>query len=134
MPHPLTELKVETVVRPPGGTPSHEIAADVCVVGAGIAGTSAAIESARLGRAVALGASLPVLGGQMVNSLIGLFAGVFGNAPGYRQLTHGIFDEIFADLGALGPGHLHFTKHHTCIVHFDEVALGRWVEKKVREL
>ncbi|HEU5160390.1 MAG TPA: FAD-dependent oxidoreductase [Streptosporangiaceae bacterium] len=134
MPHPLTELKVETVIKPPGGTPTHEINADVCVVGAGIAGTSAAIEAARLGRDVVLVDALPVLGGQMVNSLIGLFAGVFGNAPEYRQLTHGIFDEIFADLDALGPGHLHFTKHHTCIVHFDEVALGRWVEKKVREL
>lgn len=134
MPHPLTELKVETVVKPAGGTPSHEIAADVCVVGAGAAGTSAAIESARLGREVVLVDALPVLGGQMVNSLIGLFAGVFGNAPEYRQLTHGIFDEIFAHLGALGPGHLHFTKHHTCIVHFDEVALGRWIENTVREL
>jgi hypothetical protein len=134
MPHPLTELKVGTVVKPAGGTPAHELTADVCVVGAGIAGTSAAIESARLGRDVILVDSLPVLGGQMVNSLIGLFAGVFGNAPEYRQLTHGVFDEIFADLGALGSGYLHFTKHHTCIVHFDEVALGRWVERKVREL
>jgi FAD dependent oxidoreductase len=134
MPHPLTELKVETVVKPAGGTPAHELTADVCVVGAGIAGTSAAIESARLGRDVVLVDALPVLGGQMVNSLIGLFAGVFGNAPKYRQLTHGVFDDIFADLGALGPGHLHFTKHHTCIVHFDEVALGRWVERKIREL
>jgi hypothetical protein len=134
MPHPLTELKVETVVKPAGGTPVHELSADVCVVGAGIAGTSAAIESARLGRDVVLVDALPVLGGQMVNSLIGLFAGVFGNAPEYRQLTHGVFDDIFADLGALGPGHLHFTKHHTCIVHFDEVALGRWVERRIREL
>jgi glycine/D-amino acid oxidase-like deaminating enzyme len=134
MPHPLTELKIETVVKPSGGTPAHELTADVCVVGAGIAGTSAAIESARLGRDVVLVDALPVLGGQMVNSLIGLFAGVFGNAPEYRQLTHGVFDDIFAELGALGPGHLHFTKHHTCIVHFDEVALGRWVERKVREL
>jgi 2-polyprenyl-6-methoxyphenol hydroxylase-like FAD-dependent oxidoreductase len=134
MPHPLTELKVETVIKPAGGTPAHEVTADVCVVGAGIAGTSAAIESARLGREVVLVDALPVLGGQMVNSLIGLFAGVFGNAPEYRQLTHGIFDDIFADLGALGPGYLHFTKHHTTIVHYDEVALARWVENTVREL
>jgi hypothetical protein len=134
MPHPLQELKVETVVKPAGGPPAHQISADVCVVGAGIAGTSAALESARLGRGVVLVDALPVLGGQMVNSLIGLFAGVFGNAPDYRQLTHGIFDEIFADLDAAGPGYLHFSKHHTCIVHFDEVALGRWVENKVRAL
>jgi hypothetical protein len=134
MPHPLTELRVQTVVKPTGGPPAHRINADVCVVGAGIAGTSAAIESARLGRDVVLVDALPVLGGQMVNSLIGLFAGVFGNAPEYRQLTHGIFDQIFAELDTAGPGYLHFTKHHTCIVHFDEVALGRWVERTVREL
>src|ERR671926_50934 len=108
MPHPLTELKVETVIKPAGGTPAHEITADVCVVGAGIAGTSAAIESARLGRDVVLVDALPVLGGQMVNSLIGLFCGVFGNAPEYKQLTHGIFDDIFAHLEAAGPGHIHY--------------------------
>ena len=33
-----------------------------------------------------------------MHSLIGLFAGVFGNAPGYTQLTHGVFDDIFAAL------------------------------------
>jgi hypothetical protein len=134
LPHPLTALKVETIVKPASGTPAHELSADVCVVGAGIAGISAAIESARLGRDVILVDALPVLGGQMINSLIGLFAGVFGNAPEYRQLTHGVFDEIFAHLEGLGPGHLHYTKHHTCIVHFDEVALGRWVEQTVQDL
>ena len=38
--------------------------------------------------------SLPLIGGQMVHSLIGLFCGVFGNGPDYTQLTHGIFDEF----------------------------------------
>ncbi|MGH3343040.1 MAG: FAD-dependent oxidoreductase [Carbonactinosporaceae bacterium] len=131
MPHPLTDLKVHTVTRP-AGTVTHEIGADVCVVGAGIAGMSAAIESARLGRDVVLVDGLPMLGGQMVNSLIGLFAGVFGNAPEHRQLTHGIFDDIFRDLGATGD--LHFQRNHTTTVYFDEVALGRWLENTVREL
>jgi hypothetical protein len=131
LPHPLTELKVETVIKPVG-VPSHEITADVCVVGAGVAGTSAAVESARLGRDVVLVDALPVLGGQMVNSLIGLFCGVFGNAPEYRKLTRGIFDDIFRDLGRSGD--LHFSKGHTTVVHYDEVALGRWVEKTIREL
>jgi hypothetical protein len=104
----------------------------VCVVGAGVAGTSAAIESAKLGRDVVLVDSLPVLGGQMVNSLIGLFCGVFGNGPEYRQLTHGIFDEIFADLGPAGD--LHFNRGHTTTVQYDEVVLGRWLEERVRAL
>ena len=107
MPHELTELRLDAVTRPASGT-VHEVTADVCVVGAGIAGCSAAIESARLGRSVLLVDSLPLIGGQMVHSLIGLFAGVFGNAPGYTQLTHGIFDEIFIESVAFLPsGHGH---------------------------
>ena len=53
MQHPLTELKLTAITRP-ADDPAHEIRADVCVVGAGIAGLSAAIESARLGRDVVL--------------------------------------------------------------------------------
>jgi flavin-dependent dehydrogenase len=131
MPHPLTELRLAEVTRP-ASEPAHEISADVCVVGAGIAGLSAAIESARLHRDVVLVDSLPLIGGQLVHSLIGLFCGVFGNGPAYRQLTHGIFDDIFRDLGP--PGDLHFQRGHTMTVYYDEVVLGRWLEQTVRSL
>jgi hypothetical protein len=129
MPHPLTELRLNAATRPPGGL-AHEVSADVCVVGAGIAGSSAAIESARLGRRTVLVDSLPLIGGQMVHSLIGLFCGIFGNAPEYAQLTHGIFDDIFRDLAA--EGDLHFARGHTTTVFYNEVALGRWLERTVR--
>jgi FAD dependent oxidoreductase len=128
MPHALTELKLNSVTKP-AQQGTQEVRADVCVVGAGIAGLSAAIESARLGRDVLLVDSLPVLGGQMVHSLIGLFCGVFGNAPGYPQLTHGVFDDIFRDLGPTGD--LHFQRGHTTTVYYNEVALGRWLERTV---
>lgn len=128
MPHALTELRLDSVTRPAAVSPT-EISADVCVVGAGIAGLSAALESARLGRQVLLVDCLPVIGGQMVHSLIGLFCGVFGNAPGYTQLTHGIFDDIFRDLGPSGD--LHFSRGHTTTVYYNEVALGRWLERAV---
>jgi flavin-dependent dehydrogenase len=131
VPHALTELKLTTVTRPTDDR-RHEIRADVCVVGAGIAGLSAAIESALLGRDVVLLDSLPVIGGQMVNSLIGLFCGVFGNAPRYAQLTHGVFDDIFRDLGPSGD--LHFARGHTKTVYYNEVALGRWLERKILSL
>ena len=91
MPHELTELKINTVTKPVGD-PAEELTADICVVGAGISGLSAAVEARRLGRSVVLADALPVLGGQCVNSLIGLFCGVYGNGPEYRRLTHGIFD------------------------------------------
>ena len=134
MPHPLTDLPVRTVVRDggpagPAAPPDHLVTADVCVVGAGIAGLSAAVEAARLGHDVVLVDALPVLGGQMVNSLIGLFCGVYGNGPGYRQLTHGLFDGIFRDLGATGD--LFERRGHTLTIGYDEVRLGRWVEDTV---
>jgi FAD dependent oxidoreductase len=131
MPHALTELKLDAVTRPAADT-VHEVSADVCVVGAGIAGSTAAIESARLGRSVVLVDSLPLIGGQMVHSLIGLFCGVFGNAPHYEQLTHGVFDDIFRELGPSGD--LYFSRAHTTTVFYNEVALGRWLERTVRDL
>jgi 2-polyprenyl-6-methoxyphenol hydroxylase-like FAD-dependent oxidoreductase len=131
MPHALTELKLAEVTRPATES-AHQIHADVCVVGAGIAGLSAAIESVRLNRDVVLVDSLPLIGGQMVHSLIGLFCGVFGNCPGYAQLTHGIFDDIFRDLGPSGD--LHFQPGHTMTVFYNEVALGRWLEQAVKTL
>jgi hypothetical protein len=57
---------------------------------------------------------------------------VFGNAPEHRQLTHGVFDDIFADLGATGD--LYFRRGDTTVVHYDEVALGRWFETTLRTL
>jgi hypothetical protein len=131
MPHPLTELRLDAVTRPDAGL-VHEVSAHVCVLGAGIAGSSAAIESARLGRRTVLVDSHPLIGGQMVHSLIGLFCGVFGNAPGYGQLTHGIFDDIFRDLAP--DGDLHFARGHTINVFYNEVALGRWLERTVAAL
>src|ERR1700678_31949 len=131
MPHELTELRLDAVTRPASGS-VHEITADVCVVGAGIAGSTAAIESARLGRSLVLIDSRPLIGGQMVLSLIGLFCGIFGNAPDYTQLTHGVFDDIFT---ALRPsGDLYFSRGHTTTVFYNEVALGRWLERTVQSL
>jgi hypothetical protein len=131
MPHALTELKLNAVTKP-AAERAHEIRADVCVVGAGIAGLSAAIESARMGRDVVLVDALPLIGGQMVHSLIGLFCGVFGKAPDYRQLTHSVFDDVFRDLGATGD--VHFQRGHTTTVYYNEVALGRWLERTIQAL
>ena len=106
---------------------------DICVVGAGSAGLSAALEAAKLGRRVALVDSLPVLGGQMVNSIIGTFCGLFANGTHGHQFTYGMADDILRDLAKV-PGQI-YRRHGpvTTVVYYDEVALGRWVEEAVRK-
>jgi hypothetical protein len=109
----------------------QELKVDICVVGAGIAGISAALEAARLGRKVALIDSLPALGGQAVNSIIGIFCGLFSNGENAYQFTYGIASDILRDLGAKGALHYRYGQHN--VVMYDEVALARWVEKAVLE-
>ena len=121
------------VRRPPDGAP-RRVSADICVLGAGIAGVSAALEAARLGRKVALVDGLPALGGQAVNSIIGTFCGLFANGQHGAQFTHGIADDILRELGAQGA--LHYRRggpSNTTVVMYDEVALSRWVEEAVRK-
>ena len=121
------------VVRREGGTALREHRADICVVGAGISGVSAAIEAGRLGRRVILVDGLPALGGQAVNSIIGMMVGLFGNPPGNKQLTHGIADDIINDLTASGDLELKMGGVSLNAL-YNEVALGRWVERKILEL
>jgi hypothetical protein len=121
------------IVRRNGATPAREHSADICVVGAGISGVSAAIEAARLGRKVLLMDGLPALGGQAVNSIIGMMVGLFGNPPGNKQLTHGIADDLIRDLGATGDLHL-VMGGISLNALYDEVALGRWVERTILDL
>ncbi|GAA1674623.1 hypothetical protein GCM10010977_27890 [Citricoccus zhacaiensis] len=128
MPHKLTDVKIHTITKPPSG-PLEELRGDLCVVGAGIAGVSAALTAAGLGRRVILVDALPMLGGQCANSLIGLFCGVYGNGPEYRQLTHGLFDRMFPDLEKTGD--LSYNHRHTITVNYDEHAVGRWMEREI---
>ena len=79
--------------------------ADVCVVGSGISGVSAAIESARLGKNVLLIDGLPVLGGQAVNSIVGTICGMFSNGKDGYQVTYGIAEDIIRDLSKTGAIH-----------------------------
>src|ERR1700689_4008229 len=117
------------VVQRNGATSPREHSADICIVGAGISGVSAAIEAARLGRRVILVDGLPALGGQAVNSIIGMIVGLFGNPPKNKQLTHGIADDIIHDLSATGD--LHVVMGGVSLnALYNEAALGRWVERQ----
>jgi hypothetical protein len=128
------DIKTATrVVRRNASMAARHVAADICVVGAGIAGISAALEAARFGRKVALVDGLHALGGQAVNSVIGTFCGLYSNGPHAFQLTHGIADGILQDLGAQGALHTRYGgPSNTPVVMYDEVALARWIEEAVR--
>jgi len=103
------------------------VEADIAVIGAGIAGLSAALEAARLGRRVVLVDGAPTLGGQAVGAIIGTFCGLFSNGPAPYQVTHGIADDILRELGHEGALHYIKGRRNTTIVQYDEVALSRWV-------
>ena len=118
---------------PPGDNVQH-VSCDICVVGAGSAGASAALEAAQLGRKVVLVDGLPALGGQTVNSIIGTFCGLFANGTHGYQFTYGMADDMLRrsrqeSAAALPPPRA----VDTTVVYYDEVALGRWIEEAVRK-
>ncbi|TMJ33857.1 MAG: FAD-dependent oxidoreductase [Alphaproteobacteria bacterium] len=65
MERPQSISTMTRLVRRSPGTDAHSVLGDICVLGAGIAGVSAALEAARLGRRVVLVDALPALGGQV---------------------------------------------------------------------
>ena len=74
---------------------------DVCVVGSGSAGSTAAIAAARTGASVVLVEKLPFLGGTstaVLDTIYGFWTP--GEAP--RKVVGGIADEVVAGLRALG--------------------------------
>lgn len=109
-----------------------ELNADICVVGSGISGVSAAIEAARLGLKVVLVDGFPALGGQAVHSIVGTFCGLFHHGENRYQFTHGIADDILRNLGAQGALHYRRGPSYTTVM-YDEIALSRWIEEAVRE-
>ena len=125
-------LSVPTRVSRRGAGATHAMAVDLCVLGAGIAGVSAALEAAALGARVALVDAGMSLGGQSVAAQIGTFCGLFANGPNPPQVTHGIADDILRDLGASGDLQFHPSRRNTVVVQYRIDALARWVEESVR--
>jgi 2-polyprenyl-6-methoxyphenol hydroxylase-like FAD-dependent oxidoreductase len=125
------ESTARIVRRPPRATP-RIVTGDICVVGAGIAGTSAALEAARLGRRVVIVDAAPTLGGQAIGSIVGTIIGLYTHGPTPYQITHGIADDLIADLTAEGSLHRRNSMTGTITFQYDEVRLARWIEKQVQ--
>src|SRR5262245_31732227 len=119
------------VVRRPSQSPPRLVTADICVVGAGIAGISAALEAARLGRRVVIVDAAPALGGQAIGSIIGTIIGLYTHGPAPYQITHLVADDIIRDLEAEGSLHRRKSMTGTITFLYDEVRLGRWMETQI---
>ena len=129
MPAPTTTR----VLRRSADSPPAIVSADICVLGSGIAGVSAALEAARLGRGVVIVDAAPSLGGQAVGSIIGTIIGLYTHGPQPYQITHGIADDLIADLTEEGSLSRRVSMTGTITFQYDEVRLARWIERKVEE-
>jgi len=125
--------EIKTRVRRRSDTAPTQVEVDICVLGAGISGVTAAIEAARLGRSVLLVDGAPALGGQAVGSIIGTIIGLFSHGKDAYQITHGLADELIDELtrsGALSRRHS-LSRTGTVTFQYDLVPFGRWIEAKV---
>ena len=82
--------------------PARVYRGDLCVVGSGAAGMSAALQAVGLGQTAVLVDAAHQLGGQAVGAALGTICGLFRNGPVPRRLTHGAMDE-FGLVRAEGP-------------------------------
>jgi len=115
------------IVRQAGAAP-RQYSADLAILGGGIAGVSAALEAAKLGRKVVLIDAGSQIGGQSTQSLIGTFCGLYSNGPAPYRVVYGMADAMLHDLGradAISPRR----GRNTVILMYQEQALARWMEQ-----
>lgn len=118
------------VTRPREGP--TKIEADVCVVGSGSAGFSAALTAAELGKRVVLVDAMPMVGGQAVGTLLGTLCGFYSNGPDPYRVTYGTVSDLFQTLArdsVLSPRRA----RNSVILLYDDAALGRWVERSIEK-
>ncbi len=114
-----TPREPRRIEHPGAPSATAPVDCDLCIVGAGAAGVSAAIEASRLGLQVTLVDSLPQIGGQSVNGLISTLCGFYDTAPEPRLLQHGFAGELLAELDAAGA--LSFRRgRSTLVALYDE--------------
>ncbi len=126
-----SELIPTRTVRRGGERTLTTVKADLCVLGAGISGVTAALEGAKLGRKVVIVDGAPALGGQAIGSIIGTLIGLFTHGPQAYQITHGVADDLIRDMTA--EGSLLRMHRSTVTFQYDEVRLGRWMERKIQD-
>jgi len=125
-------------VRRPTTRGRKRVEADVCVVGAGISGLSAALEAAKAGADVVLVDAASSIGGQAVGSIVGTIIGLYTHGDDPSQLTYGVAEDLISDLeptGALrrrrSSEQVFGREKSTILFQYDQIELGRWFERRV---
>lgn len=122
----------DTIIKRRAPNDAQIIEADICVLGAGISGVTAAVEAARLGRTVVIADAAPALGGQAVGSVIGTIIGLFTHGKNAYQITHSFADELVDEMTASGDLlRRHSTRTGTVTFQYEPMQLGRWMESKI---
>jgi len=123
------EIPTKTVSRSEE-RPRKHIEADVCVLGAGISGLSAALEAAAAGADVVLVDAARAIGGQAINSIIGTIIGLYTHGDDAYQLTYGVAEDLINDLEPTGEV-ARLEGGLTVVFQYDEVRLQRWFEERL---
>jgi len=127
-----TEHTIETnTVSKDEADARTRVEADVCVLGAGISGVSAALTAADAGSDVVLVDAAESIGGQSVGSIIGTIIGLYTHGDDPYQLTYGVAEEMLDDLEPAGD--IARLEGDTVVFQYDEVRLQRWFEERVAE-
>jgi hypothetical protein len=122
--HPGTQ----STRRSAGNNPTVEV--DLCVIGSGAAGISAALEAHDLGLRVLIVDASPQLGGQAVGSAIGTICGLYANGENPSRITWGIMDGMLAELTSNGDASARRARN-TLIIDYSVNSWMRWIENEV---
>lgn len=105
---------------------------DICILGGGMSGLSAAIEAAEAGKDVILVDAAKAIGGQGVGSIVGTLIGLYTHGDDPHQITYGVAEDMIDDLEPRGELE-RLDDGRTVAFQYDEVSLQRWFEKELED-
>lgn len=126
----MTENPSTRTVTRKGEQSRTNISSDICVLGAGMSGLSAALEAAETGKDVVLVDAAKAIGGQGVGSIVGTLLGLYTHGDDPYQITYGVAEDMIDDLEPQGDLE-RLDDGRTVAFQYDEVALQRWFERQL---
>lgn len=117
-------------VRRTASSKNGAVEVDLCIIGSGAAGISAALEAHDLGLSVLIVDAAPQLGGQAVGSAIGTICGLYANGDAPHRVTWGVMDGMLSRLTADGDAAARRARN-TLIIDYSVNAWMRWIENEV---